>query len=254
MILSRLSKSLKEQNWTAIVIEFVLLVSGVFLGIQVANWNEARAFDSLERDHLRNQREEIEDDIKRTAARKAYYAEVNAAGMRALAFLEKGESCADQCWPVLVDFFHASQWIDVGVTQTTFAEMRRVGLPRQRAVLVALENYYLMNFGINTVSNERPFYRTLARGLIPVEAQQALWSGCHGATDGMEVLNTGCPAGITNEQAARALDAVRANANVTPTLTQWTSVVGSIVHFLDIQNQEAGKSIAAIDDALTNRR
>lgn len=42
MILRRLSQSLKEQNWTAIWIEFILLVGGVFLGIQVANWNEAR--------------------------------------------------------------------------------------------------------------------------------------------------------------------------------------------------------------------
>ncbi len=34
MILRRLSQSLKEQNWMAICIEFVLLVVGVFLGIQ----------------------------------------------------------------------------------------------------------------------------------------------------------------------------------------------------------------------------
>lgn len=37
MILRRLSQSLKEQNWMGIVIEFILLVAGVFLGIQVAN-------------------------------------------------------------------------------------------------------------------------------------------------------------------------------------------------------------------------
>ena len=42
MILRRLSQSLKEQNWTAIWIEFLLLVTGVFLGIQVANWNAER--------------------------------------------------------------------------------------------------------------------------------------------------------------------------------------------------------------------
>ena len=42
MILRRLSQALKEQNWMAIVIEFVLLVVGVFLGIQVANWNETQ--------------------------------------------------------------------------------------------------------------------------------------------------------------------------------------------------------------------
>ena len=42
MILRRLAEHLREQNWTAITIEFVLLVVGVFLGIQVANWNDER--------------------------------------------------------------------------------------------------------------------------------------------------------------------------------------------------------------------
>ena len=42
MIMRRLAQSLKEQNWTAISVEFVLLVLGVFLGIQAANWNEER--------------------------------------------------------------------------------------------------------------------------------------------------------------------------------------------------------------------
>lgn len=42
MILRRLSQSLNEQDWTAIWIEFILLVLGVFLGIQVANWNDER--------------------------------------------------------------------------------------------------------------------------------------------------------------------------------------------------------------------
>lgn len=42
MILRRLADALKAQDWTTILIEFVLLVSGVFLGIQAANWNEAR--------------------------------------------------------------------------------------------------------------------------------------------------------------------------------------------------------------------
>lgn len=47
MILRRLSHSLKAQNWIAIGIEFVLLVVGVYLGIQVSNWN------ALQQDHRR---------------------------------------------------------------------------------------------------------------------------------------------------------------------------------------------------------
>jgi len=42
MIFRRLAASIRKQDWFAISIEFVLLVLGVFLGIQVANWNEDR--------------------------------------------------------------------------------------------------------------------------------------------------------------------------------------------------------------------
>jgi hypothetical protein len=46
MILRRLAQHLKDQNWTAITIEFVLLVLGVFLGMQVANWNDERHLEA----------------------------------------------------------------------------------------------------------------------------------------------------------------------------------------------------------------
>ena len=47
MILRRFAEALKQQNWSAVAIEFVLLVLGVFLGIQVANWNETRREHTL---------------------------------------------------------------------------------------------------------------------------------------------------------------------------------------------------------------
>ena len=250
MILRRLSQSLKEQNWMAILIEFVLLVVGVFLGIQVANWNEARVFDALERDHLRNLRAEIEKDIDATTVRRNYYTGVNAAGERALAFLENDQPCNDQCWSLLVDFFHASQWIDVGVAQTTFTEMRRIGLPRTRTVAIAIEAYYSTSVAINTISNERPAYRTLVRGLIPVSAQQAIWATCHEAAGGIETFNNNCPAGIPMDQAARAVEKIRANPDILPTLTQWTSTGAPIVKYLGTQNDDAKKAIAAINREL----
>ena len=61
MILRRLADNLREQNWIAITIEFALLVLGVFLGIQAANWNEARIERELVRGHL----SEIAQDLRR---------------------------------------------------------------------------------------------------------------------------------------------------------------------------------------------
>ena len=43
MILSRIIAHVKEQNWTAIAIDFLIVVLGVFIGTQVSNWNSARA-------------------------------------------------------------------------------------------------------------------------------------------------------------------------------------------------------------------
>ncbi|MBS0590699.1 MAG: hypothetical protein JSR65_08690 [Proteobacteria bacterium] len=64
MILRRLSQSLREQNWTAIVIEFLLVVIGVFLGIQVSNWNQANVDRARELGYLHNIREDVAANIR----------------------------------------------------------------------------------------------------------------------------------------------------------------------------------------------
>ena len=43
MILRRIASHLKQQHWTGVVIELVIVVLGVFIGLQVDNWNQARA-------------------------------------------------------------------------------------------------------------------------------------------------------------------------------------------------------------------
>jgi hypothetical protein len=42
MILRRITEHVRAQNWLAVGIDFVIVVVGVFAGIQVSNWNEAR--------------------------------------------------------------------------------------------------------------------------------------------------------------------------------------------------------------------
>ena len=42
MILRRLAQSIRQQDWFAVVVETMIVVLGVFLGLQVNNWNTAR--------------------------------------------------------------------------------------------------------------------------------------------------------------------------------------------------------------------
>jgi hypothetical protein len=42
MILRRIAENIRSQNWFAVVVEFIIVVVGVFMGLQVQDWNEAR--------------------------------------------------------------------------------------------------------------------------------------------------------------------------------------------------------------------
>lgn len=42
MILRRLANAIRKQDWFTVLIEMLIVVLGVFLGIQVSNWNEAQ--------------------------------------------------------------------------------------------------------------------------------------------------------------------------------------------------------------------
>ncbi|GGD15316.1 DUF6090 family protein [Aquisalinus flavus] len=52
MLLRRMISHVKTQNWLAVFLDFVIVVVGVFIGIQVSNWNEARADRSEEVGYL----------------------------------------------------------------------------------------------------------------------------------------------------------------------------------------------------------
>ncbi len=52
MILRRITEHVKAQNWFAVGLDFVIVVLGVFIGIQVSNWNAGRAERISERYYL----------------------------------------------------------------------------------------------------------------------------------------------------------------------------------------------------------
>jgi hypothetical protein len=60
MILRRIIAHFRKQEWTAIFLDFVIVVAGVFVGLQVNNWNAARAERAAEMRHL----EEIAEDLR----------------------------------------------------------------------------------------------------------------------------------------------------------------------------------------------
>ena len=63
MIMRRFAARLKQQDWFAVAIEFALVVMGVFIGIQVANWNDDRKERALEVAYLARIAEDARSDV-----------------------------------------------------------------------------------------------------------------------------------------------------------------------------------------------
>lgn len=51
MLLRKVTMHVRGQNWTAVLIDLVVVVVGVFVGLQVQDWNEFRK-DRIEEQKL----------------------------------------------------------------------------------------------------------------------------------------------------------------------------------------------------------
>jgi len=63
MLLRRVIDHFRKQEWTAIAIDLAIVVVGVFMGIQVSNWNETRHDQNLAREYAARIYQDLAGDI-----------------------------------------------------------------------------------------------------------------------------------------------------------------------------------------------
>jgi hypothetical protein len=254
MLLRSISQHVKDQNWFAVALDFVIVVVGVFIGIQVANWNDSRAFNARELELLHELRSEIKDGIQLSTSRGDAYEQAAAAGKRSLAFIANDATCGNECWPVLVDFMHASQWQDMRITRTTYDEMRRLGLPSARPIVEAVEAFHAQSDQIARAMEDKPGYRSLVRQMISVSAQEAYWETCHDLRDGYETYVLDCAKAVPDDVAASSVVMIINHPQIAPSLTEWTGDMLAVPGDLNAQNEAGTRAIAAIQSELAARQ
>ncbi|MEL6216686.1 MAG: DUF6090 family protein, partial [Pseudomonadota bacterium] len=84
MILRRITQHVNDQNWFAVGIDFVIVVIGVFIGIQVANWNDARADRAKEAEFVRR----LAVDVDRTRTQLTAFVVEREERLRAISRVE----------------------------------------------------------------------------------------------------------------------------------------------------------------------
>lgn len=63
MILRRMADAIREQSWFTVVLEILIVVIGIFLGLQVDDWNQARKDRASEHGYLERIYDELTADI-----------------------------------------------------------------------------------------------------------------------------------------------------------------------------------------------
>ena len=249
--LSRISRALRKQEWSVVSLELVIVVAGVFLGIEASNWNAERSLRAQEASYLLQVRSEILQNTESIEYQIRFVEQGVNGGRRALDYLEGGSACASDCERLLVDFFHSSQVWGTGYRQATYDELIRQGLPTDEGVRRALESFYLFLDGWAAVNATPPPYRERMRGYIAPGAFEVLWQGCYRIVGGQrEVLSHDCAPHLDSVGVRSTLQALQGDPELAHDLRYWIGQNISALNFYPDMLAEADSAVRTIDAVL----
>ncbi|MGH8030544.1 MAG: hypothetical protein ACREO3_11495 [Arenimonas sp.] len=231
MAIRTLARRLREHDWLAFLIEVVIVILGVFIGLQVSNWNEERKATARGLDYLRRIEADLHAEARNVGAVNAFWKQVAGYGVAAIAHAEDGTLDQGSAWKTLLAYYQASQVWPLRQGGTTFGEMASSGdlqLIRSEHLRTNLTAHYDPASGSQATEILRllPPYRERVRGMTPWRIQQYIWANCFRSTDvDQELLD--CPSPVSEAQALAIVQAFRADPEITRGLRFWMSSVGA---------------------------
>ena len=240
MLLRRITKHVKVQNWFAVFIDFLIVVVGVFIGIQVANWNDSRQQEDLTNHYIQRITDDFEANILDMKQRTVYFSQIRNHGLTALQALDgERESLGKQ---FIIDVYQASQAIPRKFDSESYEEVNSIGahiaLPNVD-VRKRLSTYFRsVQAPINNLATLMP-YRETIRSTMPYHAQKAVRKNCDDVVSVNEyfqhiiLLPETCEINLSQEQVEEAVNAIF-DAEIKKALTRQISDLDTKLWSLNI--------------------
>jgi hypothetical protein len=179
-IMRRAIGNLRRQDWTAVCVELAVVVLGVFLGVQAANWNEDREQDR--KSVLATER--LKDDLRVEAwnyeIQIGYNQQVLANARRAVDALTGKAPLSDEA--LLVAAYRATQFNGNSRRRATYDELTstgEIGLIRDKALrTVAMDVYTQPQIDQIDQNGRESEYRRAFRMALPWQVQRGLLDKC----------------------------------------------------------------------------
>ncbi|MFT4873245.1 hypothetical protein [Congregibacter sp.] len=250
MILRSLTKHVKDQNWFAVGLDFIIVVVGVVIGIQVANWNEQRIQDSRANSYLQRIHADLGADIDNLRERLVFWQQVSEYGEGGLAYATTGDSANVSPWELLLSYFQASQAAEFYTTKSTYEELKSdgaLGLIENLELRDQLARYYLE--ADNPVLTERPAYREQIRGFVPLHIQSYIWKQCFWTSSYSQKLLP-CESPISPDEAMALVTTISTNEHLISALRYWMSTKRVAQLLSKERDRTAHKLRAEIEDII----
>ena len=226
MLLRRVIQHVRKQEWTAVAIDFAIVVVGVFVGIQAANWNDMRADEARARGYLERIQNDVEADLANYQNRIRFWKVVSNYGRTGLDYVDGGRSPDLTQWDLLLAYFQASQVGEFWTRSTTYDELKGAGelnLIANLDLRNALARYYTE--AGNPAMTERPAYREHVRGVIPIDIQLYIWTKCYASNERGEQELRDCAPPVSEARATEIVNGIRRNRALMSELRYWMSTM-----------------------------
>lgn len=254
MSLLKLAGRLRHHDWTAALIELIIVIVGILIALQVSNWNQDRLDRARGDSYYRRIRAELVADRQSVDVVQSFWKQVSAYGSAAITHSEKGTLVEGSNWKTVLAYYQASQIMPFQLEDTTFNEMRDSGdlaLIADEKLRKRLADYYRLT-GSGMVANilrHDPVYRMQIRGLTPSNLQEYIWTHCFRQLGGTNQELIDCPAPMPEDQAALVLEKFRNADQLLPNLRYWVSSLAVSNIVLESARKEAVSLADAVEAA-----
>lgn len=216
MVVRRFREHVAGHNWFAVAVDFLIVVGGVFVGIQASNWNQARLNRAEGREYRAMLVDDLEANEHNLALRKHYYTWARSEGLKTLAALDDPRSKLGGQF--LVDAYQASQIMPWSLERNTYDQITaagQIGLLGDANLRERVSNYYVGNdvTGDN-LATVMPYHDIIRRAL-PYAAQYQIRTVCGEKTGENSrgelemTLPVGCTINLDPALMRKAVDQVR---------------------------------------------
>ena len=255
MILRRLSENLRAQNWTAITIEFFIVVVGVFIGTQVSNWNQTRLEKQATNKMLEQLAPELRSQLEFFDTIGTYYGISRRYADQAFAGWKRDPGVSDEQFVIAA--YQASQISGIAINPDSWSltfggsQLRDIEDPKIRRNLEIILTADYSPVEIPAVATR---YREQVRHIIPIDIQDRIRDECGDRTTmGKEgaviiVLPPSCSMTIDPSRAHDIAAALRARADLPGELHWHLAAIASYmanVETLSLPMRELQKELAA---------